>query len=72
MIRMLVATDGSPQADKAVELAARFARDLNAVEVERILCAPDRTLRGNRHGQSAQVATRIDIGWVSGVKLGER
>jgi nucleotide-binding universal stress UspA family protein len=30
---MLVATDGSPQAGKAVELGARFARELNAVEV---------------------------------------
>ena len=33
MIRMLVASDGSPKARKAVELAARFARELNAVEV---------------------------------------
>jgi nucleotide-binding universal stress UspA family protein len=33
MIRMLVATDGSPQASKAAEFAARFAGELRAVEV---------------------------------------
>ena len=33
MIRMLVATDGSPQGGKAVELGARFARELKTVEV---------------------------------------
>lgn len=33
MIRMLVATDGSPHAKRAAELAARLARELRAAEV---------------------------------------
>jgi nucleotide-binding universal stress UspA family protein len=33
MMRMLVATDGSPHAIKAAELAARLARDLRGAEV---------------------------------------
>ncbi|HLW58710.1 MAG TPA: universal stress protein [bacterium] len=33
MMRMLVATDGSPHAIKAAELAARFARELRGAEV---------------------------------------
>ncbi|HKV44680.1 MAG TPA: universal stress protein [bacterium] len=33
MMRMLVATDGSPHAIKAAELAARFARELRGAQV---------------------------------------
>lgn len=33
MLRVLVATDGSPHANKTVQLAARLARELRSVEV---------------------------------------